>query len=759
MTHTHELSTHYDEFLDQKLVVSQPCGFDCETIGSHLFDYQQAIVRWALQRGRAATFLDTGLGKTAVQLEWAYRVHLHTGSPVLVLAPLAVAEQTVREGSKFGISVNHCHTGDELTNGVNISNYEKLHQFNPEGIQGIVIDESSILKGFDGKFRKALNVFSEGIPYRLACTATPAPNDLIELTNHAEFLNIMSGKEIIALFFTQDGNTTHQWRLKGHARKDFYRWLASWAVAMRNPADLGFDGSRHGLPPLRMHEIRIDAPTPEGMLFAVEAQTLSDQRHARRSTLEERVKIAADMINGDPDQWLVWCDLNDESAALAKGIPDAIEVKGSDSPAHKVDALEGFATGRYRVLVSKSSICGFGMNFQICHKQLFVGVNHSFEQFYQAVRRSWRFGQKDPVDVYLIASDADGAITSNLDRKRQSFNSMMDELVKEIRATGLSVGSQLREEMDYMTDIAHGKNWTMYLGDCIERIDEIESESVGLSVFSPPFPGMYAYSNSTRDMGNTDGIDEMVEHFRFLACKDKLYRILMPGRLACVHLTQITSMKSRDGIIGLKDYRGAVIKMFVEEGWAFAGEVTIEKNPQIQATRNKERGLLFKSLATDAAMMRMALADYLIYFRKPGDNPEPIKAGISSKYNKGEGWITEEEWIEWASPIWYRHRKGIPGGIRETDVLNVSAAREAEDERHLCPLQLGVIERAVKLWSNPGDIVFSPFGGIGSEGYKSLQLNRKFIGIELKRSYFEQACRNLASVDDTEAQTLLDLIA
>ena len=747
----------YQTFLDSKITLAQPCGFEIKVKGSHLFDYQRAVIEWALQRGRAALFLNTGLGKTICQLEWANHVSQHTGSPVLILAPLAVAEQTVAEGSKFGIPVNHTRDGS-LAPGVNITNYERLHYFSPEGLAGLVLDESGILKGFDSKTRKQINEFVTGIPYRLACTATPAPNDLIEITNHAEFLDVMSGKEIIALFFTQDGNTTHQWRIKGHARKDFYRWLASWSVAMTNPADLGFDGSRHNLPPLVVEQISIDAPAPEGLLFAVEAQTLSDQRASRRQTIDDRVAIACEKVK-TPGQWLIWCDLNTESEALKKAIPDAIEVKGSDSPEHKTDALIGFAEGRYRILISKASICGFGMNFQGCHQQLFLGVNHSFEQFYQAVRRSWRFGQTKPVNVYLIASDADGSVISNLNRKRANFNTMMDGLVREIVSTGLSVGIQKKNQDFYMTDIKSGNGWTLYLGDCVERIDEIESESVGLSVFSPPFPGMYAYNNSTRDMGNTDGLDEMVEHFRYLVNADKLMRILKPGRLCCVHLTQLTAMKSRDGYIGIKDYRGRTIKMFEEEGWIYTGEAVIEKNPQIQATRNKERGLLFKSLATDAAMMRMALADYLIYFRKPGDNPDPIRAGISSKYNAGEGWITEEEWIEWASPIWFRHRKGIPGGIRETDVLNVAAARESDDERHLCPLQLGVIERAVKLWSNPGDTVFSPFAGIGSEGYQSLKLNRKFIGIELKKSYWDYACRNLASVDAVQQPDLLSLMA
>lgn len=318
--------------------------------------------------------------------------------------------------------------------------------------------------------------------------------------------------------------------------------------------------------------------------------------------------------------------------------------------------------------------------------------------------------------------------------------------------------------MTYKTADASGDGWRMMLGDSCERIKELPENSIGLSVFSPPFPGMYAYSNSPRDIGNCDAVDEMLSHFEFLM--PLLLRATMPGRMCCVHLMQLTAMQSRDGYIGVKDYRGRVISAMQEAGWVYAGEVTIDKNPQVQAVRNKERGLMFKTLANDSSLMRMALADYVIYFRKPGSNQTPIRAGISKKYGNQAGWITEDEWIEWAAPVWYRRidrdgRRGVtnyPGkqmasdGIMETDVLNVSCARDDKDERHLCPLQLGVIERCVKLWSAPGDTVFSPFAGIGSEGYKSIQLRRKFIGIELKESYWRVACENLRMAE-REIQT------
>ncbi len=294
-------------------------------------------------------------------------------------------------------------------------------------------------------------------------------------------------------------------------------------------------------------------------------------------------------------------------------------------------------------------------------------------------------------------------------------------------------------------DDRSGDRWTLMHGDCVERTRDVYDESVGLTVFSPPFPGMYVYSDSPRDMGNARSIAELIEHYSFLI--PELLRITRPGRHCCVHLCQSITVKYLDGHSGIKDFRGEVIKAMEAGGFIYYGEVCIDKDPQVKAIRTKDQGLLFKSLANDASRMHMALADYMLQFRKPGDNEEPIRAGISDRYGNPDGWITADEWIEWAAPVWYRAGEGYPGGIRETDVLNVAVARDDRDERHIAPLQLGVIERAVKLWSNPDDLVFSPFAGIGSEGYMALRLGRRFAGVELKDSYFETACRNLATAE------------
>lgn len=742
------MQTDYTAFLASKRAIPPPSGFavDLATINPMLFPFQRDIVRWALQRGKAAIFADCGLGKTPMQLEWARHVCDHTAGNVLIFAPLAVAQQTAREGEKFGVPVTVCRTQADVRPGVNITNYEMLPHFHAASFTGVVIDESSILKSFGGIVRKALTEFGGAIPFRLACTATPAPNDLLELSNHAEFLEIAKGKEIIALFFTQDGNTTHQWRLKGHARGDFWRWMASWSVALRRPSDLGYSDDGFILPPLQMHQHTVSAVAAPGTMFALEALTLQERQQARRDSLPDRVAAAAALVNASDEPWIVWCNLNMESEMLTKAIPGAVEVTGSDPHEQKERALLGFSRGEFRVLVSKPLIAGFGMNWQHCPNMAFVGLSDSYEQLYQAIRRCWRFGQQSPVQVHVITAENEGAVVKNIERKERQAMDMMQSIVAE--TAQLSLGRAERSEMDYQERTVAGRAWTMHLGDTVERMADIASDSVGLTVTSPPFPGMYAYTDSAHDVGNTETIDEMIKHFRFVVGAGGLYRITMPGRMACIHLCQLTAMKSREGYIGLHDYRGKVIQMMIDEGWVYAGEVTIEKNPQIQAVRNKERGLLFKSLATDSSMMRMALADYLIYFRKPGENPQPIRAGQSNRYNQGAGWITEAEWIEWASPVWLRHVAGRPGGISETDVLNVAQARDTDDERHLCPLQIGVVERAIKLWSAPGDLVFDPFTGIGTVGKVALELNRRFVGTELKESYWRTAVGHLRTAEE-----------
>ena len=758
----------YESFLLAKRKTVEPVGFEADELNPMLFEWQEKIVRWALRRGRAALFEDCGLGKTPQQLEWAHQVCVHTGGNVLILTPLAVAGQTIREAEKFGIVAHHSRDGIGDLSGIVVTNYERLHYFNSEDFTGIVLDESSILKAFDGKTRKLLTNFAEPIKYRLACTATPAPNDLIELTNHSEFLDIMSGKEIIALYFRQDGNTTHSWRLKGHAVDDFWNWMASWTVAVRRPSDIGYEDGDFILPPLNVENFTVDGHVLDGELFQLEAHGLLERRRARAKSLDERVRLAAEIANDIDDSVLIWCDLNKESEALTKAIDGAVEVRGSHSAEYKEEKLKGFTEGTVRKMVSKPSIAGWGMNWQHCSNVIFVGLSDSYEQYYQAVRRCWRYGQIRPVNVYIITAKTEGAVLANIKRKEKQSNEMFEGILEHMKKH-MDIGSATeRVTMDYEKDTADGEGWRMLLGDAVERIKEIDDESAGLLVFSPPFPGMYAYTNSDRDVGNVASTEQLIKHFSFLM--NDMLRITMPGRVCCVHLTQEPTFKGASGYVGLRDFRGDVIRHMESAGWIYYSEVTIDKNPMLKASRTKESTLLFKTLSKDSASCRPALADYILVFKKRGDNTSPIEAGTHERWNPEAGWISADEWCEWAAPVWYRampkvrsefssapdqpnypSEHQVTDGISETHVLrNYVDGKEYEDEKHLCPLQLGVIERCIKLWSAPGDTIFSPFAGIGSEGHEAIRLHREFIGIELKRSYYNVAVANL---QDAEAQT------
>jgi superfamily II DNA or RNA helicase len=425
----------YQDWLARKALVVVPAGFEPGDLSPALFPFQADLTRWALRHGRAALFADTGLGKTLMQLEWAWRVHVHTGAPVLILTPLAVAAQTVAEAARFGIEATLCRDAADWSPGINVTNYERLHRFEGHlpGIGGVVLDESSCLKDFTSKTRTDLIERFRSVPFRLACTATPSPNDHTELGNHAEFLGVMTRSEMLASYFINDGDKANTWRLKRHAEHDFWRWVCSWAALVRKPSDLGYDDGAFALPPLVTSDVElaatVEAAKNQGRLFVEPASTLSEQRTARRSTLQQRCEAVAALVATEPGEpWLVWCELNDESAELAKLIPGSTEVVGSDAPESKERALLGFASGEHRILVSKPSIAGMGMNFQRCARMVFVGLSHSFEQYYQAVRRCWRFGQEREVHVYIVAHELEGGVVENVRRKHADAERMGDEL-------------------------------------------------------------------------------------------------------------------------------------------------------------------------------------------------------------------------------------------------------------------------------------------------------------------------------------------
>ena len=728
----------YQSFIESKQINTVATGLTQPAEPGHgLFDFQSDIVKWALKKGHAAIFADCGMGKTLMQLAWAAQIP----GKVLILAPLAVAPQTVREGHKFGIDVVYSRVPTDTDSHITITNYEMLDHFNPLDYEGIVLDESSILKSYDGKFRSQIIESFRDTRFKLACTATPAPNDHMELGNHAEFLGVLTRTEMLSTFFLHDGGDTSKWRVKGHAESDFWKWVCSWAVMIRKPSDLGYDDGQFILPGLIIHpQVIQSSHAPDGALFAVEATTLQERQEARRSTTDERCDAVAAIVASRPDEpWLIWCNLNIESKTVTGLIPGAVELTGADNAVDKESKMLGFSEGQPRILVTKPSIAGFGMNWQHCRNVVFLGLSDSYEQFYQAVRRCWRFGQKEPVDCWIVTSDLEGAVVQNIQRKEKEATRMAEEMVNNMHDLNRSdIKGTTRTADEYRTDSASGDGWNVHLGDCVDVVSILASDSIGYSIFSPPFASLYTYSASDRDMGNCRTHDDFYKHFRFLV--DELYRVMMPGRCLSFHCMNLPTSKARDGVIGLKDFRGELIRLFTDVGFIFHSEVCIWKDPVTAMQRTKAIGLLWKQIKKDSTISRQGIPDYLVTVRKPGLNLEPVSHTPEE--------FPVQMWQKYASPVWM--------DINPSDTLQKESAREEKDERHICPLQLQVIQRGLELWSNPGDLVLSPFTGIGSEGFMAVKMGRRFVGAELKESYWKQAVANLRAAERSETGSLFN---
>lgn len=442
---------NYQQYIETKAKSAKPSGFEPLGILGALKPFQADIVTWAMRRGRSAIFADCGMGKTIMQLEWARNVCDETNGSVIILAPLAVAQQTVEEAKKFGIGGNARYLReDDDRPGIVVTNYEMMEHFDLRRFNGVVLDESSILKSKTGKIRAAIIEAFQQTPYRLACTATPAPNDHIELGNHADFLGIMSPAEMLSTYFVHDGGSTQNWRLKGHAKGDFWSWVCSWAIMIRKPSDLGYDDGDFVLPPMNIEQITVDVDRSEGFLFAMEAETLQERIAARRTSVDERVAACAEIVNNSDEPWLIWCGLNAESEKLTKAIRDAVEVSGSDKNEVKESRMRGFSSGDIRVLVTKPKICGFGMNWQHCHNVAFVGLSDSWESYYQAVRRCWRFGQENEVNVKIITATTEGAVVANIQRKEKAAEDMTAGMLAEmIDITRKDIGGTGRNFIQY----------------------------------------------------------------------------------------------------------------------------------------------------------------------------------------------------------------------------------------------------------------------------------------------------------------------
>lgn len=729
---------NYEEFIASKIKKHEKSGFEISEndLNKNLFDFQKFIVKRALHHGRFAIFADCGLGKTLMQLEWANQVSIYTKKPVLILCPLAVSGQTIQEGLKFGIDVKRINSMDGISlNGIYITNYEQLDNVNANNFSGVVLDESSILKNFEGALKtKIQNMFYQ-TPYKLACTATPSPNDPMEMGNHSEFLNVMSRNEVLAMYFVHDGGDTGKWRIKGHAEKDFYRFISTWAIMLSNPSDIGFNMSGYNLPSLNLIERVIETPKRDnGLLFNDSAISATNFNSELRLTKIERLNEVLNILSQKPyEQFIIWIKQNEEGEFLKKLIPESIEVKGSDDSDYKEKMLLKFANNEFRILITKSKIAQFGLNFQNCRNQIFASLDFSFESLYQSIRRSYRFGQKESVNIYLITTDTMQNVIESINKKQKSFERMQKEMSLSCNEFILQNSNS---ESSFDTKDQFCEWYEIKRGDCVKLIKSVESESIGLSVFSPPFAELYTYSDHIEDMGNSKNYEEFLTQFSFLV--KELYRVMKQGRNVAVHCMDLPIQKGKEGFIGLRDFSGMILRSFEDNGFIYHSRITIWKDPVVEMQRTKALGLLHKQIKKDSTMSRVGIPDYVLVFRKDGERVDPVR-NVD---------LPVDLWQKYASPVWMDiNYSNTLQGFRD--------AREDRDEKHICPLQLETIERLIHLYSSKGDTVFTPFMGIGSEIYQAVKMGRRGIGFELKESYYEMAKKNLKCAVEEKNQLSL----
>jgi DNA modification methylase len=744
----------YLDFLEKKKIKTIKSGFiiKTENLNKSLFDFQKYIVQKALEHGKYAIFADCGLGKTLMQLEWANQVTKHTNNPVLILAPLAVSGQTIQEAKKFNLQCERLKA-EVFGQGVYITNYEQLENINAENFSGVVLDESSILKNFTGKYKNLIIELFKYTPYKLACTATPSPNDLNEIGNHSEFLNILDAQDMRSKWFVRDEGMNN-YRLKIHGKKDFYGWISSWATMITNPCDLGFDGAKYILPELEIYEHEIITKIQDnGMLFNTGNVNATDFNRELKRTEKDRLEKVIQICNETKGQILIWVKQNQEADYLRKRLEDCKEVRGSDTVDKKESVLLGFANNEFRILITKAKIAQFGMNFQNCNTQIFPSLDFSFEAYYQQVRRSYRFGQKNKVNIHLIKTDTMENVGKKIKQKESLFLEMQQEMNRNINELTYGLLETYQRKEFRNNDVL------LIKGDSCIEVKSIPDNSVDLIIFSPPFSSLFTYSNYIHDMGNNESHEEFFKQYGYLL-KD-LYRILKPGRLMCCHTKDLGVYKNSSGYTGMYDFTGehneAVLDMIPTEwandttrqnhkqaekaGFKFHSKITIWCDPVLEMQRTKTQRLLYKTVTSDSTKTGIGMAEYVTIFKKwDGTNEENWeKVNNLTKSN-----FPLDTWQKWASPVWM--------DIKRTDVLNNTEGTDMGDEKHIAPLQLEVIHRLVNLYSNEGEVVFTPFLGIGSEIYKSVQNNRKGIGIELKDSYFETACKNVQKASDKKLQ-------
>lgn len=728
----------YDEFLITKHRKIIQSGFQVnqETINPQLFDFQSDIVVKALKAGKYAVFADCGLGKTPIQLEWARQVVIKTNQPVLILCPLAVAAQTIQEGIKFHTEVTKYH--NQSKPGIYITNYEQIENIDISVFSGVVLDESSILKNFTGVYKNLIIDNFKYTPYKLACTATPSPNDLNEIGNHSEFLDVLDAQDMRSKWFVRDEGMNN-YRLKGHAKVDFYAWISSWATMLTNPCDLGYieTGRKFILPKLEFveHEIITDLKLGTGRLFNEGHVNATNFNAELRGTKEKRLNKVIEICNNTTGQILIWVKQNEEGEWLRRHLPDAMEVKGSDSIEYKEKTLLGFARNEFRILLTKAKIAQFGMNFQNCSVQIFPSLDFSFESYYQQVRRSYRFGQNNNVQIHLIRTDTMENVSKAIEKKERQFKEMQSEMNQSINS---HVYGLLNE---YERNEVKLKDAVLIKGDSVIEVKTIPDNSVDFIVFSPPFSSLFTYSNYIHDMGNNENHEEFFKQYAFLL--KELYRILKPGRLMACHTKDLGVYKNSSGYTGMYDFTGEHTRAVLAQQFKLHSKITIWTDPVLEMQRTKTQRLLYKQVTSDSSKTGIGMAEYITLFKK-WEGDEELWTPITNLTKQN---FPLSVWQEWASPVWM--------DIKRTDVLNNSEGSDLGDEKHIAPLQLEVIHRLVNLWSNEGETVFTPFMGIGSEIYVSVRNNRKGIGIELKDSYFDTAVKNVRNAEECKLQLKL----
>lgn len=751
-------------------------------INPNLFDFQTHIVQWCLARPCAAVFADTGLGKSRMLLAYSQAVAQTNNTPVLVLTPLCTAKQLAREAEVMEIDVPvkvvRCMREVGTASAIYITNYEIVEKFELGKFGALVLDESSILKHKECATARWLITNGQVVPRRLSLTATPCPNDFSEIMHQSEFLGVATRDELLSTFFVREDTT--RVRLREHAAQAFMAWMATWSVWVTSPADIGFshEAPMYVLPELRMHDELVDipgwVPTPpkkkSSKQKGAEGGGLMGRLAARKLSQEERLRRCIEMVNEDRgERWIVWCTLNEESSRLTAAIDGAVELAGTHSQKKKDAALTSFVSGEARVLVTKSEIAGFGLNFQFCHKMVFVSLTDSYERMHQAIRRCYRFGQTQPVEVVLMTSEAEKAVRENLERKSQQSNSMREGMAAISRGCNLQpqVLKDVSAKQCPVTDV--GAGCKIITGDCVRALlEHVADNSVDYTIFSPPFAALYRYSASPEDLSNCKDEAAFTQHMAFVA--RELFRTLKPGRLMSFHVMNICRRRLDHGdevANSIIDLRGMLTRVYEDAGFLMHSEVCVFRDPTQALIRTKAQGLFYNTFLSNATVARQALPDYVVTMRKPGIPVQPVTHDTTA--------FPMDDWISMACPVWFvrpadtlnvkKMLAEAPGMCQNTravlskevaayeetpepaaveDAEGSSSGLPAADQKHPTPLQLEIIRRCVQLWTNPGDVVLDPFCGVGSTGVVSKQLGRGYVGIELQSAWAACASKALS---------------